>query len=545
MSDRSQKSDAASSACDIVVDQLTLTAGDKTLLSDVSARFRGDRITLIVGPSGAGKSLLLKIIAGLLPANDPGVNWRGGVQVGNDAARAGLCGVVFQQFALFDELSPQANVMFALAHRQKSIAISKQERSSALSDSDQLVKDQSRAKELLVDLKVPSDVRTSQLSGGQRQRLAIARALAYQPRAILYDEPTSGLDLGTARKVASLIRETQQKHHVATMIVTHDYESLLPIADEVYFLDPSAASLIHVPNEDWKQLPQRLEAIAQSKAPSTQDEPEQKPLNWMSAMAQCLIGTSYVVEESVKFPVRLIPFWPSYRWGLRYFLHYARLVFGPTAWIYLMVSGWIIGFVGTYFIFRFLPFASYTEPLLIDDLLLAIGFSLYRFLVPVLATVLIAARCGAAVASDVGSKQYGHQLSALKSFGANPHFYLLNNVVWAFLIGTPLLTMLAFYAAKWTCLTVFTFTHLEYGAEFWNLHFHRKLVHPDHWFYIGSGWLVAKLLTCGAGVALISYFRGAAPKYSSIDVSDAVTSTILWATIYVLVVHFVFAFWEF
>ena len=70
--------------------------------------------------------------------------------------------------------------------------------------------------------------------------------------------------------------------------------------------------------------------------------------------------------------------------------------------------------------FRFLPFASYTKPLLIEDLLTSMGFALYRIFVPVLATILIAARCGAAVASDVGGKSYGHQIDALRTLGVRP-----------------------------------------------------------------------------------------------------------------------------
>lgn len=173
------------------------------------------------------------------------------------------------------------------------------------------------------------------------------------------------------------------------------------------------------------------------------------------------------------------------------------------------------------------------------------GFSLYRIFIPVIATVLVAARCGAAVASDVGSKQYGQQIDAMRTFGANPRTYLLNNIMLAFLIGMPLLNWIAFQAARYTSLLAFTFTHLEHGPSYWHLYFHRKLVTPDSLFYEGAWWLLAKLLTCAVGIALISYHRGASPKYSSNDVSRAVTSTILWSTLYVLVVHFVYAFLEF
>jgi ABC-type transporter Mla maintaining outer membrane lipid asymmetry permease subunit MlaE len=211
----------------------------------------------------------------------------------------------------------------------------------------------------------------------------------------------------------------------------------------------------------------------------------------------------------------------------------------------LAIAGLIIGFVTTYFIFQYLPYAVYIEPLLIDDLLSAMGFTLYRIFVPVLATVLIAARCGAAVSSDIGSKQYGNQVDALQSLGASPRAYLLTSTLWSFVIGTPLLTLVAFFCAKYISLAVFVATHPEHGPNFWHFNFHYALMQHEGPFYRGTGWLISKLVTCGLGIAMISYFQARRPKYSSNDVSDCVTATIFWATLYVLVVHFAFAFYEF
>ncbi len=241
----------------------------------------------------------------------------------------------------------------------------------------------------------------------------------------------------------------------------------------------------------------------------------------------------------------LLPVWRHPLWGLRFLLHYLRLVAGPSAWAYLAISGAIIGFVTTYFTFRFLPFAKYTEPLIIEDLLMSIGFALYRILVPVLATILIAARCGAAVASDIGNKSYSRQLDALRTIGVNPRFYLLTSILYSFLLGTPLLTWISYQVSAATSLAAFTATHAERGPDFWQAFFHRRLVLPDAMLFAGTGWLLAKLLLCGAGIGLIAYYRGAAPKHSGRNVSDGITSSILWSTLYVLIVHFVFAFVEF
>ena len=137
---------------------------------------------------------------------------------------------------------------------------------------------------------------------------------------------------------------------------------------------------------------------------------------------------SRAVEALLLGLFSLIPAWRSVKWGLRYQLHYARLVAGPTAWFYMLMAGIIVGFVTTYFIFRFLPFSGYTQPLIVEELLSAMGFSLYRIFIPVLATVMIAARSGAAVTADIGGKQYGNQIDAMQTIGIRPRSYLLTPI---------------------------------------------------------------------------------------------------------------------
>ena len=221
------------------------------------------------------------------------------------------------------------------------------------------------------------------------------------------------------------------------------------------------------------------------------------------------------------------------------------MVFGPTAIIYLIAAGLISGFVTTYFTFQFLPYSNYTQPLLIEDLLTALGFAMYRIFVPVLACVLIAARCGAAVTSDLGGRQFGNQIDALKTIGAAPRYYLLSPILWAFLIGTPFLTFCSFFAAKYTSLVTFSLAHPDLNPDFWNEHFHRSLIRPNELTYRGFAWLISKLLTCGVGIAIIAYCQGVKPKFSTTDVSRSVTSTILWATLFSLFVHYLFALYEY
>ncbi|MFK8113859.1 MAG: ABC transporter permease [Rubripirellula sp.] len=501
---------------------LRIQAGSQVLLDSANVTIAAGKITVIVGASGAGKSVLLKTLAGLLRRDGEAISWTGEVEIEKSAGPARV-GIVFQQFALFDELTPLENVQFAIDHRA--------DRSQAPSQTPQ---------QWLDELGVPSATRIAGLSGGQKQRLAIARTLAAEPSVVLYDEPTSGLDAASGRKVAELVRQTHLAHRRTSIVVTHDYETLLPIADEVLLLDSETRQLVAIPESEWEKIPERMKPMAISQAVP---DPPTVAGRMAEVGDQFLTTTGAALSKAIQLPIDCLPIFPRIGWGIRFFLHYLKLIGGFSAWVYLILAGLIVGFTATYFTFRFLPFRLYTQPLLIDELLSSIGFALYRILVPVLATILIAARCGAAVAADVGVKQYGGQVDAFRTLGVRPKSYLLVPIVLAFLVATPLLEWLAFSSARLISLATFTWTHPNIGPYFWEQHFYRNLS-GDGW-PLGWGWVLLKNAACGIGTAAIGYYRGMAPKQSASDVSNAITSTVLWTTLYVLVVHFVIALLEF
>lgn len=526
----SDPANSANSAASLQLDELTVRAGGQRLLRKTSVAFAPGKITLIIGASGAGKSTLLRILAGLIDTAGA-IQVEGKVRLDDEAKKPnelqGKVGVVFQNHALFDELSARENVTFAESHRAGRL------------------KDRSLTTDsLLKELGVPINTPTSSLSGGQRQRLAIARTLAYDPDIVLYDEPTTGLDHVTARRVSKLIQNTHENHGKTSIIVTHDYDNLAPIADEIFLLDTTTQSLAPVRKELWPDLGDML---------SPREETKSKPQTKASQLTDTIVSqaggffesTTRVAEKLAMAPLALAPIWRSPFWGFRYLIHYLLVVAGPSAIIYLAIAGAIVGFVTTYFTFKFLPYAHLTHDLLLENLLTAIGFLMYRVLVPMMATVLIAARSGAAVASDIGGKVYGRQADALKTLGGAPQRYWLTGTLWAFLIGTPFLTFVCYFVAAAVSLVVFSYTHPQQGPDYWNLYFHWGLAVPDQWTFRGFYWLLAKMLVCALGIGLIAYHVGSLPKQSSNDVSRGVTSTILWSTLFVLATHFAFAFYEF
>jgi sulfate transport system ATP-binding protein len=207
--------------------------GDFIALDDVSLEIPDGSLTSLLGPSGSGKSTLLRIIAGLEQPDS------GSVVIGGDDAtrmppqRRGI-GFVFQHYAAFKHMTVRDNVAFGMKIRKQP-------------------KDRVRARvdELLgvVGLAGYHERYPNQLSGGQRQRMALARALAVEPRVLLLDEPFGALDAKVRAELREWLRRLHDEVHVTTVLVTHDQEEAMAISDRIAVMGAGRIEQVGGPRE--------------------------------------------------------------------------------------------------------------------------------------------------------------------------------------------------------------------------------------------------------------------------------------------------------
>ena len=211
--------------------------GSFRAVDNVSLDVDTGSLVALLGPSGSGKSTLLRLIAGLEEA-DAGRIWITGEEATSRSVQERQVGFVFQHFALFKHRNVRENVGFGLELRGlKREAIGK--RVDALLE--------------LVQLRGFGNRYPSQLSGGQRQRVALARALAVQPRVLLLDEPFSALDAKVRKELRAWLRNLHDEMHVTTVIVTHDQEEAMEVADKIVVMNEGRIEQIGTPAEIYDQ----------------------------------------------------------------------------------------------------------------------------------------------------------------------------------------------------------------------------------------------------------------------------------------------------
>jgi sulfate/thiosulfate transport system ATP-binding protein len=221
----------------IVVHNVAKRFGDFAALDDVSLDVESGSLTALLGPSGSGKSTLLRIIAGLEHPDAGSVDIDGRDVTTTPPQKRGI-GFVFQHYAAFKHMSVRENVAFGLKIRREAKPAIK-----------------ARVDELLeiVGLTGWADRYPAQLSGGQRQRMALARALAVSPSVLLLDEPFGALDANVRAELREWLRRLHDEVHVTTVLVTHDQEEAMSVADRLVVLDHGTIQQVGSPREIYER----------------------------------------------------------------------------------------------------------------------------------------------------------------------------------------------------------------------------------------------------------------------------------------------------
>jgi sulfate transport system ATP-binding protein len=217
----------------IKVEHVSKTFEGFRALDDISLEVPDGSLTALLGPSGSGKSTLLRLVAGLEHA-DGGRVYLDGRDVTEMSVQERGIGFVFQHYAAFKHMTVRDNIAFGLAIRK--------------TPKDQIRK---RVKELirLVQLQGMAHRYPSQLSGGQRQRMALARALAAEPKLLLLDEPFGALDAKVRKELREWLRKLHDEVHVTTIFVTHDQEEAMDVAEQIVVMNEGRIEQVGKPKD--------------------------------------------------------------------------------------------------------------------------------------------------------------------------------------------------------------------------------------------------------------------------------------------------------
>ncbi len=477
-----------------------------TVFQDVDLQLEVGKRYVVVGPSGSGKSTLIRLLTGLWESREPAPRMSGqasifghGIVAGHPGALHGMTTAVLQDEGLLDELSPRANVRLGLRAAGRSPRL------------DLALLAQAGLPE------PPLDV--ASLSGGMRKRVAVARALAAQPRLCLFDEPTAGLDPASARDIAALLRET---HDTAdpprtTLVVTHDLATFAPFADAVLCLDPERRQLRL---EEPAMALARVEAEGSSTPPKrhgTESDDEDVP--GLEPLRNLLLGVAGGATTLAEAVCRLPPVYPELvaRTTLRFVLESIG---------FASLGSAVIGGLATYFALRNNPL----EGAFLSQVLTGSGKVLAAVLVPLLVGFFFTARIAAGAAARVGTMTRTNQVTALRLMGIRPADFLLTPMLWAMVLAMPLVTAAGVVFASLASLAAAT---LVAGTSLhgWATAFFATVDVRDLQFGL------LKTVLAGFLVAVLTYHLGTGPKRSGQDVGTAVNGAIVGGMVLVLLVH--------
>jgi len=202
------------------------TFNDHEVLKNISVSFEKGKTNLIIGQSGSGKTVLMKCLVGLFPIDKGSINFDGrsfsDISYDEKKKIRQEIGMLFQGGALFDSMNVEENIVFPLSMFTDMSVSEKIDRANFCLKR--------------VNLENVNKLFPSELSGGMKKRVAIARAIAANPKYLFCDEPNSGLDPATSIVIDNLISEITQEYQITTVINTHDMNSVIEIGDKIAFI---------------------------------------------------------------------------------------------------------------------------------------------------------------------------------------------------------------------------------------------------------------------------------------------------------------------
>jgi phospholipid/cholesterol/gamma-HCH transport system ATP-binding protein len=210
----------------IEVIDLNKSFGDLQILHDINTKFEKGKVNMVIGQSGQGKSVLTKCIVGLHTPDTGSIQYSGNNFSDMNRKERMLIrqeiGMLFQGSALFDSMTVEENIMFPITMFTKMTKKEKLDRVNFCLDR--------------VNLEGRNKLFPAECSGGMQKRVAIARAIAMNPKYLFCDEPNSGLDPKTAIVIDNLIREITYEYDMTTVVITHDMNSVIEIGDNIMFI---------------------------------------------------------------------------------------------------------------------------------------------------------------------------------------------------------------------------------------------------------------------------------------------------------------------
>lgn len=221
----------------IELKNISVSFGDETILKDLNLYIRDGEFITLLGPSGCGKTTTLRIIAGFLEPDSGEVIFEGKC-INGVPAHERQVNTIFQRYALFPHLNVYENIAFGLRLRKMP---------------EQQIKEKVEEMLALVDLKGFGRRSVDSLSGGQQQRIAIARALAVNPRVLLLDEPLGALDLKLRKDMQVELKNIQQRLGITFIYVTHDQEEALSMSDTIVVMDHGEIQHIGSPTDIYNE----------------------------------------------------------------------------------------------------------------------------------------------------------------------------------------------------------------------------------------------------------------------------------------------------